>query len=142
MSPAADKTTGEVFPNDGGTPFPLVVKPSPLVPPDLKTVTNVSQVAGKNPPACNLRDHDELSGMDVYIVDCAFGSGDQNGRPSPFVVIKGFVTSPGKAPTEENAMVIVTGADNVYQRVALAFADHMLPIRGTLRKSGRAWFLD
>lgn len=113
-----------------------------LTPPDLKTVKRVDAVAGKNPAAANLRDHPEFSGMEFYVTDAKFGTGDISGRSTAFVVMLGYLVKAGDKPKEDNLVTIITGADNVYARIAQAYVKEAFPIVGTLRKSGRAWFLD
>jgi hypothetical protein len=113
-----------------------------LTPPDMKSVSRIDKVAGKNPAAANLRDHPEFSGMELVAVDAKFGSGEISGRSTAFVVIAGFLFKPGDKPSAENAVTLITGADNVYARLAMAYSTDSFPIAGTLRKSGKAWFID
>lgn len=129
-----DARTGAVIPVNTGI--------SRLVPPDMKSVTPVDKVAGKNPAAANLRDHPEFSGLQCTIVDAKFGTGDISGKSTAFVVIACFLHQAGSKPKEEDARVLITGSDNVYARVAQAYGQNAFPITGVLRKSGRAWFLD
>lgn len=129
-----DSRTGAVIPVNTGI--------SKMVPPDMKAITPIDKVAGKNPAAANLRDHPEFSGMQCTIVDAKFGSGDIGGKSTAFVVIACFLHAVGAKPKEEDARVLITGSDNVYARVATAYAQSAFPISGVLRKSGRAWFLD
>ncbi len=110
--------------------------------PDMSTVTEISAVAGANPEMVNLRDHPELAGMRFLIQRARFTNGMIDGRTTDFVILEGFIFPPGQQPTEDNRVLVSTGADNIYQRVAAAFAADALPIIGTLRYAGRARFLD
>jgi hypothetical protein len=112
------------------------------IPPDPKSVSPIDKVAGKNPPVANLRDHPEWAGMDLYITDVRFGEGEVNGKHSDYFIAVAFVCAPGKKPAKENFVLLRTGADNVYQRIAEAYVKNALPVKGTLRRGGRAWFLD
>ena len=111
-------------------------------PPDMQAVSKISQVAGANPPVANLRDHPEWAGMDCYITEVHFGEGEQNGKQSDYFVATAFICAPGQKPKPDNFVLLRTGAGNIYNRIAEAFVKNALPIKGTLRKGGRAWFLD
>lgn len=115
-------------------------------PPKSKEVTTISDIAGKNPAAVNLRDHPEFSGMDIYIMDARFSESTLGGKKGSYLVAACYVTASGAEPKEENFLIIMTGSENVQGRVAdamLAAGDgSCFPIKGTLRNSGRAWFLD
>jgi hypothetical protein len=111
-------------------------------PPDLGSVSAISKIAGKNPPVANLRDHPEWNGMDCYITEVHFGEGEVNGRHSDYFVASAFICPPGGKPSKDNFVLLRTGAGNMYERVSAAFVMNALPIKGTLRKGGRAWFLD
>lgn len=110
-----DPRTGEVI--TAGGKFDITK------PPDPKTVSDINTVAGKNPRAVNLRDHPELDGMELYVGDVKFGSGDIGGKHTTYCVMAGFVCAPGKKPTEADAVMIITGADNIYSRIAQAYVE-------------------
>lgn len=122
----------------------LSMRPSDVLAiPDMSTVTAIEDVAGKNPEMINLRDHPELAGMKFLVMRARFTNGMIDGRQTDFVILEGFIYPPGQAaPTEDNRVLVSTGADNIYQRVAQAFAHNALPVLGTLRYAGRARFLD
>lgn len=109
---------------------------------DMKRVSNINAVAGKNPMAVNLRDHPEFAGMDLYVQDVTFHEGTGDGKKTLFLVASGRICAPGGDPNKVEPMVLITGASNVFDRIAYASAQGAFPIKGTLRKSGRAWFLD
>lgn len=128
-----DARTGEVI---------LIKDQTDFQPPDPRTVSDVNKVVGKNPPKANLRDHPEYSGMEITIMDVRFTGGDIGGKKTTFMVAPAYITVPGRKATQEDFRMLITGSDNVIGRVAAAFAKGALPIKGTLRLSGRAWFLD
>ena len=118
--------------------------------PDPATVTPLKKVAGVNPPPTNLKDHPELDGRVIIINDCKV---NPEGEYGPFCILDVWLLGKGKKVedvakmkatdfSEEDHTVIITGAGNLYSRVTLALSEDALPISGTLRKSGRAWFLD
>lgn len=124
-----------------GTIVPFV-KHAELEKIDMKHVNNINQVAGKNPLSVNLRDHPEFSGMDLYVQEVTFHEGTGDGKKTLFLVATGRICAPGGDPNKVEPVVLITGASNVFDRVAVAAAAGAFPIKGTLRKSGRAWFLD
>lgn len=128
-----DARTGEVI---------VLKQEANFQPPDPRTVSDVNKVVGKNPPAINLRDHPEFAGMEITVMDVRFTGGDIGGKKTTYMVAACFITAPGRKATQEDFRVVITGADNVMQRIAAAYAQGALPIKGTLRKAGRAWFLD
>lgn len=130
---SVDPTTGEVLPS---TETNLSIIPDP------KTVTSINKVAGKNPLAINLRDHPEFSGKEFLCVAARFSDGDIGGKKTNFIIAAGFVYTQGQKPTAENAVILITGSSNVYNRLAEAASKNTLPVVGTLRLGGRAWFLD
>lgn len=130
MTDKTDPKTGEIV-------------PARLLPPPLKTITSIARVSGKNIQKLNLRDHPELSGMNIIVTEARFnpeGSAEYGNRP--YVVMLAFVFQQGREATPDDARMIVTGADNLYWRMQDAVAAKALPISGVLRKSGRAWFID
>lgn len=138
-----DQTTSKTDPRTG-----VVVKYAPpleeLRPPDSKIISDISKVAGANPSVVNLRDNNSFAGMELLTTEredlVAFGEGDQGGKKSNYVMVTCWVYAPGTKPGK--AILLRTGAGNVYNRIAEAYVKGALPVRGTLRKSGRAWFLD
>lgn len=128
-----DRTTGEAI---------VVRERGALTPPDPKALTPIAKAAGANPPAINLRDHPEFHGMEMQVVDVQFRSGEIGGRKTTFMLAACYVVKPGAKATQDDYRVVLTGADNVMARVMEAVATNALPIKGTLRKAGRAWFLD
>lgn len=120
------------------------VRPSP---PALESVTPLSSVAGKNPQAINLRDHEELDGTTCIVVEARFmeGSGDLG----DYVIFGAYIVpNPSVQPRQEDFVLVMTGAENVYTRIAAAAQEHAFPVMGTLRRvqgsvAGRSmWFLD
>lgn len=128
-----DSKTGEI----------IVSRPAiALRPPDPKSVKKIGDVAGANPPAINLRDHPELHGMELQVVDVHFTSGDTGGKKTTYMVAAAYIVRPGAKATPDDFRIVLTGADNVMGRVMEAFSNNALPVSGILRKAGRAWFLD
>ena len=115
----------------------------PVAIPDMSTVTEVSDALGNNPVMVNLRDHPEFAGMKLVVGRATFTNGLIDGRVTDFVIIEGFIMPPSqKQPTDENRILLSTGAGNVYTRCAQAFTANLFPFAGLLRHAGRAWFLD
>ena len=113
--------------------------PAPRVLPKLGEVTNLADVAGENIVAHNLRDHPEYDGKVLVIADVKFNSGETG----PYAVFNAYILPPGaKTVTEENHVIIMTGSENVVERLARVLAATGFPIKAQLRKAGRAWFLD
>jgi hypothetical protein len=48
----------------------------------------------------------------------------------------------GDKPNADNAAVVVTGSENIVERLALVIEANAFPVLGKLRKGGRAWFID
>jgi hypothetical protein len=108
-------------------------------PPALATVSPLKAVAGENPSAVNLKDHPDLSGKSLVIVGCQFKEGDMG----EYVLIACYVVDgPDVQPTEKDFTLVMTGSENVLNRLAIANQEHAFPVVGTLRQVGRAWFLD
>ncbi len=123
-----------------------------LKPPKAQEISPIGQVAGKNLPINKFEDHLDWNGMDLVTVNdptlFAFQDGipNEHGERSEFVTFVGWVCPPGKQPDGE-AMLIRTGARNVYERILTAYMMDALPIRGTLRyvattRGKHAIFLD
>lgn len=119
-----------------------------MAPPKRAEVTPIEAIAGKNPPAINLRDHPELSGMEVTIMDSRFQESTLGGKKGSYVIAACYVTAPGVQAEAKDFMILMTGSENVQGRIAEAImaaeGGSPYPISGTLRCSagGRAWFLD
>ena len=110
-----------------------------LAVPDMKTVSTVRDVAGKNPAGINLRDHPEYNGQNFICVKARIASGESG----EFIIATGFVYPDGAEPTvEDHAVTLITGSENVYSRIVAAMEQNAFPVIGRLRKGGRAWFLD
>lgn len=109
-----------------------------LAVPDMSTVTEVQAVAGKNPPGVNLKDHPEYDGLSLIVTRARIASGEDG----EYIIATGFVFPETVKPTMDHAVTIITGSENVYNRVVAAMEQNAFPIKGRLRKGGRAWFLD
>jgi len=111
---------------------------------NLKEVKNVSEICGENIHAVSLRDHPEFAGMDLVVTPAVeWGEGMIDGNKTAFVKAGCFLLKAGaKEARKENAILLITGSENIYDRIAEAQQNGGLPMRGTLRKAGRAWFLD
>lgn len=117
--------------------------PARFMPPSKEAVTKVARVAGKNIEKLNLRDHPELSGMNIVVSEArvnAEGSAEYGNRP--FVVMVAWVYPQGREPEPDDIRMVVTGADNIYFRMLEVIEQKAFPVSGVLRKSGRAWFID
>lgn len=113
--------------------------PAPRALPKLGAVTSLADVAGENIKAHNLRDHPEYDGQILVIADVKFNSGETG----PYAVFNAYRLPPGsKTVTEENHVIIMTGSENVVERLARVLAANGFPVKAQLRKAGRAWFLD
>ena len=130
MAKKVDQSTGEIItyrePVTG------------LTIPDMKTVKPVQEVAGKNPAGVNLRDHPEYDGL-IFVCQRARIASGESGE---FIIATGFVFPETVQPTMDHAVTLITGSDNVYNRIVAAMEQNAFPISGKLRKGGRAWFLD
>lgn len=119
---------------------------SELRPPDEKLIRDISKVAGANPAVLNLRDHPEFAGCALITTNdpnaIAFTDSDQDGKRSSYLIVTCWIVAPGQKPEPGKAVLLRTGASNVYNRIAEAWIKGQLPVKGTLRKGGRAWFLD
>jgi hypothetical protein len=110
--------------------------------PDMKNLKSVREVAGKNPPAVNLRDHPEFNGL-----NCIMGDGKINpGEEGDYYIGVCFIFPDSVTLDEENkddyAFTLMTGSSNILDRYITAKESGSLPMIGTFRKAGRAWFLD
>jgi hypothetical protein len=111
---------------------------------DLKKIKKVEEICGNNIHAVSLRDHPEFNGMDLIVTPAIeWGEGMVDGNKTAFVKAGCFLIKPGaKEARPEDAILLITGSENVYDRIAEAQQAGGLPMRGSLRKAGRAWFLD
>jgi hypothetical protein len=124
--------------------------PEMLAVPSSRDVTDVDRVVGRNIVAMNLRDHAELSGMDFIACTYKFKEGvSDTGMKTVYLLIGGFLLPHDrKEPRQDDLALIMTGAENVIARIVAADQAGQLSvenkkfIRGTFRKSGRAWFFD
>ena len=115
-------------------------KASALAVPDMSEVKEVSKVAGSNPRGVNLRDHPEFDGLNFI---CVGGRITRNAEGDSFIIATGFIYPDGVKPTlEDHAVTLVTGSGNVFERIVIAMQEVAFPIKGKLRRAGRAWFLD
>jgi hypothetical protein len=110
-----------------------------LAVPNLKNVSSVKAVAGKNPAGLNLRDHPEFNGQNFLCTKARIATGESG----EFIIATGFVFPDGVEPNvEDHAVSIITGSDNVYSRIVAVMEQNAFPVNGKLRKGGRAWFYD
>jgi len=125
-----DPTTGEVI---------VVNRPSAVITiPDPSQVNTARAVAGRNPPAKNLRDHKEFNGQMCIVLGARIANGDTG----EYVLATALVYPEGEKPTEDHAIILMTGSSNILDRVVTALQTDALPMIGKLRNEGRAWFLD
>lgn len=111
--------------------------------PDTRTITPIEKVAGENTPHFNLRDRPEFNGQKIVVVDAVFNvEGSPEFGAKPYCTMKCFVYPPSREPQPSDFRTVTTGADNVYSRILDAKNAKAFPTLGTLRKSGRAWFID
>lgn len=135
-----NKNTGEIIVAQGTR--------RELNPPKLKQVTAIKEVAGENPLAINLKDHPELNGQHIIIVETKWKPSTLGGHLNTFVLFGAYVCAPGEEPKKEQYQLFMTGAENVQGRLAdaemQAGEGSPYPLSATLRcsKGGQAWFLD
>lgn len=119
-----------------------------MQPPKPATVTDLKTIAGENPLAVNLKDNPQLAGKQITIKSVVWKSANKDGTGAPYILADAFVTDPGVDPTPENYILLMTGAENIVNRLGdaeLATENGSpYPIKGILRLSprGNAWFLD
>lgn len=113
------------------------IVPAVILPPKAETITKISDVAGRNPPSFNLRDHPELDGLNIIIISARIAEGETR----DYVVMRAFLYA-GDTPTPENLCVMITGAENIVEKLTIVIEQNAFPTSGKLRKSGRAWFID
>lgn len=117
------------------------------MPPAVETITPLKVVAGENTRAINLRDHPELDGKTCIVVEARFMQGSE--EMGDYVIFGAYIVPDANTQAkQEDFVMIMTGAENVYTRIASAVQDKVLPVSGTLRRvqgsvAGRSmWFLD
>lgn len=110
---------------------------------NLDNVPQVSDLGGARPPVLNLKDHPELDGQKIAILDYRVKEGsfrDETGKIRDYLFIAALlVNGDNKIP-----VMLMTGAEDIYNRV-MQLADVIQsgqPVMGTLSKRGRAWFID
>lgn len=119
------------------------VPPAHVTVPDEAIITPIQKVSGANVAKVNLRDHPEMDGMRVIVMSArlnADGNAEFGGKP--YAVAQAFIFPAARKATAEDLRVLVTGAGNLYDRLADCVQTNAFPVSGILRKSGRAWFLD
>lgn len=111
------------------------------------TVTPVQDVAGANPPKLNLKDHPEINGYTLIVNRVSLREGDS--KMGPWILCDAYIVPPtvdifSLEPTEQEQYLytFMSGAENVLDRVMKAASIQALPMSGTLRNEGQAWFLD
>lgn len=124
-----------------------VVKINPaFILPKREQITQVSDVSGKNPEYSSLKDHAEWNGFKILVISAEIKAGtipDQvTGEIKDYCLMVAAIYPPSREPEQSDVRVVATGAGNVFQRVKDAILEKQLPVEGTLRKSGRAWFVD
>jgi hypothetical protein len=118
--------------------------PSPLTPwyrqQELKNPTTFTATLGPRPEFMNLKDHPELDGVSIAVCNVKFTSGEYG----DFCFLGALILSVSDNPKPVKAVVIMTGASDVFARVAMCsnIINNGTPVIGTLRKVGRAWVLD
>lgn len=113
--------------------------------PDPKTIKTAREVAGKNPPLKNLKDHPEFDGQKIIITGVRQAVGDMGTYVLCTALVYPESVDPYKltaAQVEDYGCIISTGSENFVDRVLTAVSSDSLPMAGTLRRGGRAWFLD
>lgn len=111
--------------------------------PTPKDVKPVSEVAGRNPTAYNLKDHPELKGKDFICMEIVWQTGTIDGKETDYLLAYGYILGHDeKMPSPDGLSVIITGSENIKARLSIAQKNNGLPCRGQLRNEGRAWFYD
>lgn len=108
--------------------------------PDFTQARTIKELGGTRPPLYNLRDHEELDGRKVAIVQVRYNEGEFG----QYAIIAAFFIDPPNSPDKPAPVVLMTGSEDILGRLA-QFADVIdngTPLIGVLRHSGRAWFLD
>jgi hypothetical protein len=102
-------------------------------------------VSGVNPPKFNLKDHPEVDGRRVMIL----GGTQTEGEFGIFLIAPALIYPVDVdifGIDEESraayAVTLITGSENVMERAMDAISSGQVPLVGTLRNEGRAWFLD
>lgn len=121
-----------------------------VFPPSLKVenMRTIEEVAGKFPRWLNLRDHDELDGVDIAILGVEFMPGNSEfadpntGEVRDYVRLAAVILDKSGAVSEP--VIIYTGAAQIVER-SMAIASAVSPeepVKGTLRTAGRAWLIE
>lgn len=122
-------------PEDQPTPAALVpwYKRNEIV--EAKTF---KEVLGPRPEYVNLKDHPEMDGKTIAVCNLKYSSGEYG----EFVFMGCLILDDNQKPVK--AVVIMTGAADVFGRVAMAsnVIAAGTPLIGTLHNVGRAWVLD
>lgn len=108
--------------------------------PNFSNAQTIEDLGGARPPLYNLRDHEELSGRKIAIVQVHYNEGEFG----QYAFIAAFFIDPPNSPEKPAPVVLMTGSEDILGRLA-QFADVIengTPVIGVLRHSGRAWFLD
>ena len=113
--------------------------------PPRNTVKTARDIAGKNPPLNNLKDHPEFDGLNCMIFAGVVAQGDQSNYVLCPAIIYADSVDPWSLTDEERedmTVILSTGSANFMDRVQTAIATNGFPFVGKLRRAGRAWFLD
>lgn len=128
------------------------VRPIPLgdrtvQPPDINKIPVLDSVVGKNVIPINLRNNPELAGREIvvtrYVPKEGMAEKDGTMVPTTYLMIEAWILEDGKIVNDEaHRRVLMTGSENVVNRILAADSIDGLPVRGRLRRENRAWFLD
>lgn len=110
-------------------------------------ITEVETLSGKNPKLENFRDHPEWNGFNIIILGAELKPGTIadpiTGEIKDYYIMAALVYPEGAKPDpEQHGHLLGTGSGNIMARVSDAVTEKAFPVRGKLRKSGRAWFID
>jgi hypothetical protein len=110
-------------------------------------ITPVETLSGKNPKLENFRDHPEWDGHTIIVLHAELKPGTiadpVTGEIKDYFIMAALIYPEGVTPDpEKHGHLLGTGSGNIMARVSDAVTEKAFPIRGTLRKSGRAWFID
>lgn len=125
----------------------IIVRQKMFKVPSEDQITEVESLSGKNPLLENIKNNPNWSGQKIIILDAQFHKGTQanpeTGEISDYYICPALVYPDGVQPNaEEHGHLLSIGASNIFARISDAVTERAFPIRGTLRKSGRAWFID
>lgn len=110
-------------------------------------ITQVEHLSGKNPKLENFRDHPSWDGQVITILRAELHPGTIadpiTGEIKDYFILAALIYPEDVEPNpEEHGHLIATGSGNIMARLSDAVTEKAFPIQGTLRKSGRAWFID